>query len=268
MSDKRTFSVATIGIPENERKVLRNIFRLSQYRPRSYVLGEANGSGHKEILIVDPQGDNAPDEWQRFRETYPNTPTVVLTTDHATGSQTYYTRRPLVATRVLGVLDQIAINEFSFAPEIVIGAKETESAPSKALLVDKAVRRDRERKSFRYTALVVDDSQAVRKQIELELRLFDVAADYAESGEQAFEFLDHKSYDVVFLDVMLPGVDGYRICRSIKKDKAKKHMPVIMLTGKSSPFDRIKGAFAGCDTYLTKPVAHDSFRKVIRKYLN
>ncbi|MFZ1829065.1 MAG: response regulator, partial [Candidatus Competibacteraceae bacterium] len=56
-------------------------------------------------------------------------------------------------------------------------------------------------------------------------------------------------------------------CKTIKKDKDKKKTPVIMLTSKSSPFDRIRGALAGCNTYITKPVSQSSFQKVVKKYL-
>lgn len=269
MNKKRTFSVAAIGLSENERKVLRNIFRLSLYRPRSFSLLDGGIDAGREILLVDPDGRNALSDWRAFRDRFPETPTVIVTNDAPSKTRPYCTRRPFVATRVLTVFDQVAIKEFNFAPEIMIGAEEanynnnhdvinhTVSATAPAR-VDAA----------RHIALVVDDSQAVRKQMELELKLFNIAADYAETGEQAFELLNNKTYDVVFLDVVLPGVDGYRVCRTIKKDKRRRKTPVIMLTGKSSPFDRIKGRFAGCDTYLTKPVAHESFRKVIRKYFN
>jgi twitching motility two-component system response regulator PilG len=166
----------------------------------------------------------------------------------------YCIHRPFIATRVLSVLDQVAAQ----APtgptqERVIG----EDKPIVAKPVEPSVQ----------TALVVDDSSTVRKQIELELKLFGIEVDAVESGEQAFESLAQKSYDLIFLDVVLPGIDGYQICKNIKKDKARKKTPVIMLTSKSSPFDRIKGALAGCDTYLTKPVKQSSFEKVVKKYL-
>ena len=91
--------------------------------------------------------------------------------------------------------------------------------------------------------------------------------DLAEDGERAIELIAGERYDIVFLDVVLPGMDGYKICRTIKRDKRTKGTPVIMLTGKSSPFDRVKGKLAGCDTYLTKPVDHATFQQVVRQYL-
>ena len=171
------------------------------------------------------------------------------------------------------MLDQVSIKEHSFIPEIVIG-EETGTLDQNSELVKQTVTQTAESETNTtrahakgYLALVVDDSLPVRKQIELELKLLGVNADFAETGEQAFKLLDNKSYDIVFLDVVLPGVDGYQVCKTIKKDIMMKQTPVIMLTGKSSPFDRVRGTFAGCDTYLTKPVAHESFQEVVKKYL-
>ena len=103
--------------------------------------------------------------------------------------------------------------------------------------------------------------------MQLKLRQLGITADFAENAEKAFEFLDRGTYDLVFLDVVLPDVDGYKICKTIKRDKSKKQMPIVMLTGKSSPFDQVRGRLAGCSTYLTKPVDHRTFQKVIDRYL-
>ena len=119
-----------------------------------------------------------------------------------------------------------------------------------------------------HMALVVDDSPTIRKQIELALRLAGVEAVCAETAEAASEALSHSAYDLIFLDVVLPGdTDGYQICRAIKRSKSHRDTPVVMLTGRSSTFDRVRGSLAGCDTYLTKPVENETFRAVLKKYL-
>jgi twitching motility two-component system response regulator PilG len=152
----------------------------------------------------------------------------------------YLLRRPLLAPRVLSTLDQIA--------------EKTPTTPATA--------------AWQYKALVVDDSAPMRKQIELELGLLSLVADFAESGEQAYALLSNgTTYDLIFLDVLLPGIDGYKVCKTIKKDKLRKHTPVIMLTGKGSMFDHVRGKLAGCDTYLTKPVARERFQDVVKQYL-
>ncbi|NJD33464.1 MAG: response regulator [Betaproteobacteria bacterium] len=116
-------------------------------------------------------------------------------------------------------------------------------------------------------ALVVDDSPTVRKHIELGLAPFGLKVHFAETGEEALSQLSVTRFDIVFLDVVLPGIDGYTVCKSIKKDRRMKATPEIMLTGKSSTFDRIKGSLAGCDTYLTKPVEYQVFQDVVKKYI-
>jgi twitching motility two-component system response regulator PilG len=73
-------------------------------------------------------------------------------------------------------------------------------------------------------------------------------------------------YDIIFLDVILPGADGYQVCKHIKKNPLLKQTPVVMLTSKASPFDRVRGSLAGCDTYLTKPVDYQEFKQVLEKY--
>ena len=269
MTNKKLFSVAAIGISDVERNVLRNIFRLSQHRVRSYALSDTVAST-PDIALFDFEIPNADSILASWRQRHPSLPILLLTRDLPTDQDPYRIRRPFVATRVLSMLDQIVIKELSYVPELIIGEDPNTEAVNAAQMVSKAADQAVQAKfeEFQHRALVVDDSLPVRKQIEIELKLLGVAADFAESGEDAFNMLDSNSYDIIFLDVVLPGVDGYKICKTIKKNKIKKATPVIMLTSRSSPFDRIRGTFAGCNTYLTKPVSHDSFQKVVKHYLH
>ncbi len=117
----------------------------------------------------------------------------------------------------------------------------------------------------RRKALVVDDSASVRKQLELELALFAVDVDYAGSAGEALALLNDRRYDVAFLDVVLPDMDGFQICKSIKN--TNKNTAVVMLTAKSSAADKVKGSLAGCDAYLVKPVGRQTFQNTALKYL-
>ncbi|MFO1351929.1 MAG: response regulator [Gammaproteobacteria bacterium] len=223
-------------------------------------------------MIVDGDDEKAMSEWRALCDKDPakaTLPTVMVSREVKLANPTYYhLRRPVIATRVLSTLDQIAVKEMNYLPEMMIGADNSMANPAAEALLETVRQRATPTQSgTQHTALVVDDSLPVRKQIELELGLSGIKADLADSGEQAFELLNNKSYDLIFLDVILPGVDGYKICKTIKKDRFKKRIPVIMLTGKGSPFDRVRGKLAGCDSYLTKPVAHESFQAVVRKYL-
>ena len=118
-----------------------------------------------------------------------------------------------------------------------------------------------------YRALVVDDSQMIRTQVGLALQDADIEVEYAESGEKALEVVNKQTFDIIFLDVLMTGLDGYEVCKTIKRDKTRRHIPVVMLTSQSSPFDKIKGKFSGCDAYLTKPVRREEFQRTVDQYL-
>jgi CheY-like chemotaxis protein len=115
--------------------------------------------------------------------------------------------------------------------------------------------------------LVVDDNLTVREFMRSKLAPFNFNVDYAESGEQAVGLTGSRHYTCVFLDVIMPGIDGYQVCKLIKSKKSVHKTAVVMLTSKGSPFDKIRGAMAGCDAYLTKPVDEDKLLGTIVKFL-
>ena len=116
--------------------------------------------------------------------------------------------------------------------------------------------------------LVVDDNATVRKFMEAKLAPFGFSTDFAETGEEAVGLTGTKEYTCVFLDVVLPGIDGYQVCKLIKSNKqAVKRTAVVMLTSRSSPFDKLRGSLAGCDEYLTKPVDENHLLEVVAKFL-
>jgi twitching motility two-component system response regulator PilG len=118
------------------------------------------------------------------------------------------------------------------------------------------------------TVLVVDDNATVRSFMQAKLAPFRFEIDFAESGEQAVALTGTREYACVFLDVVMPGIDGYQVCKLIKSNKqAIKKTAVVMLTSRSSPFDKLRGSLAGCDEYLTKPLDEDRLLEVIAKFL-
>lgn len=273
--EKKTYTVSMIGITDAERNVLRNIFKLSQYRTASYVAavpGEAT-----DILMVDADDPQAMAEWRQNKESAtsagsssksyrPNVPTILVTKESPPDSILHYVRRPFVATRVINALDQVVQKDLQGGKERIIGEDTSKKIAAEPVKAEPDVAKDSSAGSV-LTALVVDDSSPVRKQIELELKLFGIRVDAAATGEQGIDLFNKNEYSLIFLDVVLPGIDGYQLCKMLKRGKAKKKTPVIMLTSKSSPFDRVKGALAGCDAYLTKPVKQETFQKVVKKYL-
>jgi CheY-like chemotaxis protein len=109
------------------------------------------------------------------------------------------------------------------------------------------------------SALVVDDSLTLRRQLEAALERLGIRCVSAENADQAIGELARQTFELVFLDVVMPGMDGYELCRKIKHNNYTRGIPVTMLTSRSSPFDRARGALAGCNSYLVKPIVWDKF---------
>ncbi len=99
--------------------------------------------------------------------------------------------------------------------------------------------------------LLVEDDPAVRQGLELALRRLGYGVRLAENGEAALNDISQGVMDVVVLDVMLPGVDGFEVCRRLRRDS---DVPVIMLTARGDDFDIVAGLEAGADDYVVKPV--------------
>lgn len=262
MNADNNITVALIGIPPIEEKRLNAAFHHSQSRHTAYSAKDINDS--PQILMVNADEPLSLIHWRKYRNTLEakdikDPPSVLVSKDREFNTVHYQVRRPLIASRAISILDQVTANEFTVKEEVAI-LEQTAKPVSK-----NKVTKDNEAKKS--VALVVDDSLPVRIQMDQALKPFTERVDFAESGEEAFELINTNEYQIIFLDVILPGMDGYEICKVIKQGKAK-NTPIIMLTGNSSPADKIKGKLAGCDTYLIKPVGQTIFKEVVSQYLN
>jgi two-component system OmpR family response regulator len=99
--------------------------------------------------------------------------------------------------------------------------------------------------------LIVEDDTKLVRVLTLGLEREGYAVDAAESGDLALELAEATDYDAIVLDLMLPGVDGFAVCRALRR--AGRSMPVLMLTARTGVADRIRGLDAGADDYLVKP---------------
>ncbi len=118
------------------------------------------------------------------------------------------------------------------------------------------------------SVLIVDDSDVALKYMQNRLRHFGYESDMARSGDEALAMIASKSYQFVFLDVMMQGLDGYQTCRAIKNNKARRGPPpiVVMLTSRGGTIDKIRGTMAGCDAYMTKPLNEKKLTSVLAKF--
>ena len=115
--------------------------------------------------------------------------------------------------------------------------------------------------------LVIDDSNTIRRSAELFLRQAGFDVILAEDGFDALaKIADHKP-QVIFVDIMMPRLDGYQTCALIKQNPQLKSTPVIMLSSKDGVFDRARGRLAGSDRYLTKPFTKEGLIEAVLQHL-
>jgi len=273
----RTFQVGIVGASREAFGALSRIFGVTAYRTRSYLAVPiaANAKAvpdNIDLLILCTNNPNVLDYWlhKRPQGKALGRPLIRVARDPGDSQKDYVISVPINPPRLLRLLDQYTIRELNFFPEFQIGndsadLSETTIAGLKLLKGDGGPGNKRHGLQ---RALVVDDSLAVRKQVEIEFGLLDAEVDCVESAEAAIEASAKTAYDIIFMDVVMPGMDGYAACKRIKRSPLNKNTPIVLLTSRSSSFDKIKGTLAGCDTYLVKPINHNDFENVVNKYFS
>ncbi len=103
------------------------------------------------------------------------------------------------------------------------------------------------------TILVIDDDELVSRTLQRTLKLYDYQVMVANSGPEGLQLARRHRPDLFVLDIMMPGMDGYQVCRQIRGDPLLADLPVLFLTAKGKDEDKIEGFRAGADDYLSKP---------------
>jgi diguanylate cyclase (GGDEF)-like protein len=116
--------------------------------------------------------------------------------------------------------------------------------------------------------LIVDDEPAIVELLEEHLQSEGYDTEHAFSGEEALSRLDKSAPDLVILDLMLPGMDGYEVCRLMQADARLNHVPVIMLTARSAVPNKVLGYQRGADDYIVKPFDPDELSVRVRAQLH
>jgi two-component system, cell cycle response regulator len=271
------YSVDVIGFNPTERSMLTSIFALAARRAPGFVQYDPVSSLSPDLYLVDMDDAVAVGEYRVLtrRESLPAV--MVASPGHSGGAAVV--ERPLQWARLLQAFED------------AIGEQEEQTMP--APLEDRVSDRSGQRhtttggyaalnttrpgadmdvsdikRALGDTVLVVDDNATVRMFMKAKLAPFNFEIDFAETGEEAVGLTGSREYACVFLDVVMPGIDGYQVCKLIKANKqAIKKTAVVMLTSRSSPFDKLRGSLAGCDEYLTKPLDEDRLLEVIAKFL-
>jgi twitching motility two-component system response regulator PilG len=281
--NKDQYLVDVIGFNDVERSMLSSIFALAARRDPGFAQFEPGAQGRSpDLFLVD--ADDAP-AFSEFRALHKRSslPTVLIGAS-AHGTQHTVLPRPLQWAKLLQALEDAlpGSNDDStsdFTQSLPAGGTDSRRSLSSTGTFGRSNSRPaakhtaapspaQKQRMLKDSVLVVDDNATVRAFMEAKLAPYGFDVDFAETGEEAIGLSGNNEYTCVFLDVVLPGIDGYQVCKLIKSNKqAIKKTAVVMLTSRSSPFDKLRGSLAGCDEYLTKPLDEDRLLEVIAKFL-
>ena len=281
----KLFQVAVIGAGASDLEIFSRIFAITRYRPRSYhlkvvsensSLGDLTSAANADIYVVNLHNSHAVHCWHRLsaligaERRKPVLKISKITPATESGSE-FTISWPINPAKLLQSLDNYTIRHLHYYPEFEIGSEVEPSVATvknfKAINLTTHVQKNATQEN-KLKILVADDSLAVRRQLKMEFDVLDAKINLVADGEAAVKAAEAEQYDVIFLDVVMPGIDGYAACKSIKRSKLNKNTPVIMLTSRSSKFDKLKGVLAGCDTYLTKPINHNEFKEITQKHFD
>jgi twitching motility two-component system response regulator PilG len=116
--------------------------------------------------------------------------------------------------------------------------------------------------------MVIDDSKTIRRSAETLLKKVGCDVVTATDGFEALAKITEHNPDIIFVDIMMPRLDGYQTCALIKNNQTFKATPVIMLSSKDSIFDRARGRIVGSEEYLTKPFSKEDLIGAITSHVS
>jgi twitching motility two-component system response regulator PilG len=116
--------------------------------------------------------------------------------------------------------------------------------------------------------MIIDDSKTIRRTAETLLKKAGYNVITATDGFEALSKIADNRPDIIFIDIMMPRLDGYQTCALIKRNQNYKSTPVILLTSKDGLFDRARGRIVGSDQYLTKPFTKEELLGAIKEYVS
>lgn len=228
-----------IGLSELEVRVLKSIFTLAPQLNENYSLISPEFIDVADVILVNADDADILRKWQSITAKNSLSSSLMLTDKGETKLGDLTIQRPIRVQKLVSALEYLVEQTC-----IDIGEGEVSTG---------------------FCVMVVDDSFPVRKFMKHKLHQLiktPINLHLAASGEQAMRKLQNIDCDIIFLDVMMEGVDGYKVCKAIK---ASSDTYVVMLTSKKSPFDKVRGTMSGCDAYVIKPPSDEKLIEVVNK---
>lgn len=278
MTSANEHTIGLCGVtPKDERMIQIILSRVPSARFK-FTATPATLINSCDIALLDSQGAEATTHCERMKLGNPQLIVVTLADPHEEIAGYRISRRALWSQLVPTLDDVVHVELLHQQQRALQNPLENIQQPNLAPVADSSISKAHEGSPFKpgplpsplsnlgpLRALVLDDSVTVRTQLATALTKVGISADHASTADSAFALLDKHPFDFMFLDVIMPGVDGYDVCKQLRRKVETKKLPIVMLTSRSSPFDRARGALAGCDLYLTKPIDLKSFYQAVNK---
>lgn len=265
-----TYRIALCGLIARDSRLLEIVINRTTGGRHAYQAGPSENVSDPHVVVVDAASPQSLEMQQDLLRRHPRAISVTISDHGMAGDTRYRIVRKSLLVQVMTVLDDLVEHEFTgrkVTAHPATAPLSGHSPDSGADTPDSAFVPGHAGAPSPLVALVVDDSLTVREQMRLALERLGIGCDLADSAEAAMRLLEGRAYNLAFLDVVMPGTDGYELCRRIKQDSHRRMMPVLMLTSRSSPFDRARGALSGCDSYLIKPITWATFSQAVDKAL-
>lgn len=237
----RRCHVFHLGLPAREVLILESLFRVRPQLAQQYRFAPTTEELPADLVFVDGDDAGSMRLWQEFHQAHPQSQAVFVSAESSGGIEGITLARPLSFRN----LDDIAYALRAATPPEFTAAE----------------------KSNGLRVLVVDDSPTAREMLNARLEEaagsspFPLQVDYADCGRAALEKAGEKPYDLVFLDVVLPDLDGFEVCRQLKQGRPTR---IALVSSRKSAIDYDRGHDAGCDHYLAKPAPPEMINTVVR----
>jgi two-component system, cell cycle response regulator len=252
--------VVMCGVSAKDARMVEIVLARAPNQNRRYELVQAANAVQCDVVLLDCHAPTARAELAQVQSRFGKTPVIYVSDDGTIGEAPHRIARRTLLLHVLRTVEEIGAKAKPAAPIAAKPAVASTAAPKAAPEAPVA-------KLEPLSALIVDDSLTVRTQLQGALDRIGIKGQLADGGAAAIDAVQKQRFELIFLDVVMPGMDGYTLCRQIKSAPSTRNTPIVMLTSRSSPFDRARGALAGCDTYLTKPIDLKSFYRAVDKVL-
>ncbi|MBK8763482.1 MAG: response regulator [Burkholderiaceae bacterium] len=271
------YRVANFGLGHKLQRLMEIVLRHARHNQYRFELAPSRGPGEYDIAMVDMTARGGPEVANTLRRLPQARPVVKVgrRNDEVRGHddllQSSFTMNLLATLNKVveeRLMTQAAARRQSAPPAPRLRSIDRAATPPRAATDGDMQDTVTQLPTRRPRVLVVDDSPTVRRQLAVAMHRMGLDSEGVSSAREALDTLATRRYELVFVDVVMPEMDGYQLTREIKRNKMLRPMPVVILTSRSSPFDLARGALAGCNSYLVKPVSLQSLRETVARQLH